>query len=117
MSYKIGLLLSTVFLMSVFLLGGDLCLLNASYQQLDAVAMAAIKNIEMEGCVSDKTIDFVKSEGATFSYWVDSPFSPKIGDMITFEVKKSYTPLILQNSTMNLRVRRSCIVGFYIFNQ
>ena len=117
MSYKIGLLLSTVFLMSVFLLGADLCLLNASYQQLDAVAMVAVQKIEMEGRVSQETINYVKSEGATFSYWYDSIFAPSIGDMLTFEVKKTYSPLVLQKSEMNLRVRRSCIVGFYIANQ
>ncbi|MDY5441467.1 MAG: hypothetical protein SPG64_04550 [Candidatus Enteromonas sp.] len=117
MSYKIGLLLSTVFLMSVFLLGGDLCLLNASYQQLDSLAIVTVQRIEMDGYVSQDTIDYVRGEGASFSYWYDSVFTPSIGDMLTIEVKKTYSPLVFQKSEMSLRVRRSCIVGFYIANQ
>ena len=111
MSYKLGLLLSTVFLMAVFLMGADLTLLNATFQQVDGVAMVVAHRISMDGGLQAATVEYVKSQGATFTAITEG--APAIGDTYTFAVERSYAPLILKKSPIEIRVTRSCVVGFY----
>ena len=111
MSSKLGLLLSTVFLMAVFLMGADLTLLNATFQQVDGIAMVVAHRISMDGGLQAATVEYVKSQGATFTAITEG--APAIGDTYTFAVERSYAPLILKKSPIEIRVTRSCVVGFY----
>ncbi len=111
MSYKMGLLLSVVFLMSVFLFGADLLILNATYQTLDAIAMYVGNRVSYDGWLSPATKEYVVKQGATLT--LESSSTPAVGETFTFAVQKTYTPIIMKKSPFNVRVVRSCIVGFY----
>ena len=109
MSYKLAMLLSTVFLVSVFLLGGDLCLINATYQTLDAMSLTVNQRISREGQISQDTLSFVENNGANFVSVTSG--TPAIGE--TYVYRLEYQPLVIKKSTMKIAVTRSCVVGFY----
>ena len=111
MSYKLAMLLSTVFLVSVFLLGGDLCLINATYQTLDAMSLTVNQRISREGQISQDTLSFVENNGANFVSVTSR--TPAIGETYVYRLEKEYQPLVIKKSTMKIAVTRSCVVGFY----
>ena len=111
MSYKLAMLLSTVFLVSVFLLGGDLCLINATYQTLDAMSLTVNQRISREGQISQDTLSFVENNGANFVSVTSG--TPAIGETYVYRLEKEYQPLVIKKSTMKISVTRSCVVGFY----
>lgn len=111
MSYKLGLLLSTLFLISAILLGADLCMVNATYQSLDAVSLTVGHRISYDGEVSSKTLSYVKSQGMELIPVTSG--SPIIGEIYVYKLETEYNPMILKKSAMTISVTRSCLVGFY----
>jgi len=111
MSYKLGLLLSLVYMISTLLLGGDIFCLIAVHNNLDAIALTVSYRISMDGRVSNETIDWIRNEGA--EYVAVTETTPRIGDTFVFEIYKDYEPMIIKKSTIRVAVRRSTVVGFY----
>ena len=111
MSYKLGLLLSVVYMISTLLLGGDIFCLIAIHNNLDAIALTVSYRISIEGYVSQSTLDWIHNEGA--DYYAVTTNTPRIGDTFVFEIYKDYEPIIIKKSTMRIAVRRSTVVGFY----
>lgn len=111
MSYKLGLLLSCLYMMATLLVGGDIYCLIAVRNNLDAIALTVAYRISIDGRVSDETIAFVENEGAKFQAHTASV--PPIGGTYVFEIYKEYEPIVIQRSTMHVGVRRSTVVGFY----
>ena len=68
MAYKLGLMLSMVFLMAVMLLGGDIIAVSSIHSSLDALALVVSRNIGKEGCVSENTLFLVQEHQATLEY-------------------------------------------------
>ena len=111
MSYKLGLLLSLVYMISTLLVGGDIFCLIAIHNNLDAIALTVSYRIGIDGYVSEQTIDWIHNEGA--EYYAVTETTPRIGDTFVFEIYKDYEPIIIKKSTMRIAVRRSTVVGFY----
>lgn len=111
MAYKLGLLLSMAFIMSVLLLSGDLLALSSIHSHLDSMALTVAYRISLDGRVSPKTLDWIGSEKVKFHAVTSG--APAIGDTFVFELIKEFEPLILDKTTMSICVRRSTVVGFY----
>ena len=110
MSYKLGLLLSLVFLVVVFLFAGDMLCISAVRSDLDSIALTVSYRISMDGKVSEYTKKWVDECGATLTL----PYlTPRIGDIYTFEVSRKYQPIIISSEAMTITVKRSTIVGYY----
>ena len=110
MSYKLGLLLSLVFLMAVFLFSGDMLCISAIRSDLDSIALTLSYRISLDGRVSEETKQWVKDCGANLSLPLQSP---RIGDTYSFQVYKDYQPIIISSEAMRITVKRSTIVGYY----
>ena len=110
MSYKLGLMLSLVFLMCVFLMAGDMFCISAIHSDLDSMALVVSYCVSRDGRVTSDTLDFVEDHGALMILpWG----TPRIGDIYTFTVYKEYTPIIISNKPIKVTVVRSSVVGYY----
>ncbi|MCR5348154.1 MAG: hypothetical protein K6E59_00900 [Bacilli bacterium] len=113
MSYKLGLLLSIVFMMSVLLFSGDLINVGIIKNSLNSLALTVSYRIAKDGAVLGDTRTLVESYGAELTFEEGWRESFRIGDTVTFYLKKEYTPFVLRKGTMPLSVRRSAVIGYY----
>jgi len=111
MSYKLALIISAPFLMMVLLFLGDLVNVSVVKTELDALAVTVSYRIAYEGRVSSGTEHLVNEVGATLSY--DEAITPKIGDTVVFTLNKEYTPFIMANNPLAVKVTRTAVVGYY----
>ena len=112
MAYKLGMLLSMVFVMSVMLLGGDMVCISSIYASLDAISLSVSRAISKEGTISQNTLNLVASHDA---YLVkEGNQTPAMGETVTYFLCRDYTPLILSKEEMTISIRRSAIVGYYL---
>ena len=112
MAYKLGLMLSMVFLMAVMLLGGDIIAVSSIHSSLDARALVVSRNIGKEGCVSENTLFLVQEHQATLEY--EELHFPAVGDNLTFLLYKDYESFVLSKNPLRISVKRTAIVGYYM---
>ena len=110
MSYKLGLMLSLVFLMCVFMMAGDMFCVAAIHSDLDSISLTVSYLISRDGWVSESTREFAEDSGATLHL---PSAAPRIGDTYTFEVSKEYSPIIISRDPIVVTVKRSTVVGYY----
>lgn len=112
MSYKLGFILSLIFIIQIFLLGSDILCVQVIYSELDAVALSAEYMIANDAQISPETVAFVANAiGGTIV--CTSNCSPRFGDALIFEVAVYYDPLIMDSAPMKLVVQRSAVIGYY----
>ena len=112
MSYKIGLILSMVFVALFFLFGADLLTLESTYSVLDAKANNISYIISRTGVIDDSFINYVEN---TFSVTFECPIneSPEFGEKIIYQISTTYQPLVISKQEMIISIKRMTIVGFY----
>lgn len=112
MSYKIGLILSMVFVALFFLFGADLITLESLYSSLDTKANNISYIISRRGVIDDDFIDHIKY---TFkvNFICDKNLSPEFGEMIHFKISTTYHPMVISKDEMTITIKRMTIVGFY----
>lgn len=112
MSYKIGLILSMIFVALFFLFGADLIGLQSAYSALDAKANNISYLISRTGVINELFINSVES---TFNvtFLCDLNPAPEFGEKITYTIASTYRPLIIDKKEMGIAVTRMTIVGFY----
>lgn len=111
MAYKLGILLSLVFMMSVMLFAGDLLCISQIRSALDAIALTVSYRIAKEGRISEETKRFVVESGGIFI--PVSPGIPALGETYVFKIAKKYRPIILSKTETVITVKRSTVIGFY----
>ncbi len=110
MGYKFGVLLSLLFVIQVFVLGGDIIAIQFIYSNLDSVSMTAGYMISKRGeCETAK--QYVEQQGMIFTF--DEANPPMYGDPWTFYVSQEYQPFIIKKEVMEITVKRNIIIGFY----
>lgn len=112
MSYKIGLLLSMVFVALFFLFGADLITLESTYSVLDAKANNISYLISRNGVINDEFINYVEN---TFSVNFDCPKNdaPEFGEKIIYQISTTYQPFVISKQEMTISIKRMTIIGFY----
>ena len=112
MSYKIGLILSMIFVALFFLFGADLVSLQGVYSTLDSKANNISYIISRNGVIDDDFIEYIEE---TFNVTFECPknLSPEFGEKIIYQVSTSYHPLVLSEEEMILTIKRMTVVGFY----
>ena len=112
MAYKLGLMPSLVFMMSVMLLGGDIIGISSTHSSLDALALVVARALAKEGVMSSKTYTLIKSHQASILY--TSGVNYAVGETMTFTLYKYYKPMVLSKKRLKITVKRSVIVGYYM---
>ena len=112
MSYKVGLILSMIFVALFFLFGADLITIESVYSALDSKANNISYIISRNGVIDDEFIDYIE---ITFSVDFDCPknLSPTFGEKIIYQISTSYHPLVISKQEMTIAIKRMTIVGFY----
>ena len=112
MSYKIGLLLSMIFVALFFLFGADLISLQSAYSMLDAKANNISYIISRNGAIDYNFIEYIET---TFNvdFVCDINLAPEFGEKITYEITTVYSPLVISKEDMVITIKRMTIVGFY----
>lgn len=112
MSYKIGLLLSMIFVALFFLFGADLISLQSAFSALDAKANNISYLISRNGVIDDAFISYIEQ---TFSvdFICEKNLTPTFGEQITYVISTTYSPLVISKEEMVIKVQRMTVVGFY----
>ena len=112
MSYKVGLILSMIFVALFFLFGADLITLESVYSTLDAKANNISYLISRTGVVNDDFINYVEM---TFSVDFECPKNntPTFGDKVVYKISTTYRPLVISKQEMTISIQRMTIIGFY----
>ena len=112
MGYKLGLLLSMLFLAQLFVLTGDIISIQVIYTNLDAVSVVAGNLISsrgkidayIEGLVSDQTGGYIEAVGDE---------APRFGSVYEFRLIREYTPWVMSNEPIEITIKRSVVIGYY----
>ena len=112
MSYKVGLLLSMIFVALFFLFGADLITLQSAYSSLDTKANNISYLISRRGVIDDDFINYVEN---TFhvAFNIENNPAPEFGEKIFYEISMSYRPMVISKNEMTITISRMTIVGFY----
>lgn len=112
MSYKVGLILSMVFVALFFLFGADLITLESIYSTLDAKANNISYLISRTGVIDDAFIDYVEQSYAV-TFECSKNTSPTFGEKVTYKISTTYHPLVISKTEIVVSIQRMTIVGFY----
>ena len=112
MAYKMGFLLSLIFIVQLFVLAGDLMAVQVIYTNLDAISVTAGEIISRKGGITQEVIDLVEQEaGATITAVGDN--TPLFGSAFRYRIAKEYDPFLLSSDNFEIAVTRSVVIGYY----
>lgn len=113
MAYKLGLLLSMVFVMQLFVFAGDMMSLQAIYTNLDAVSVVAGNLISTRGQIDDEIRYIVASQSGGI-ITSQATEAPKFGSVYAFEISRDFDPWVISNKPIRVSVKRSVVIGYYL---
>lgn len=112
MAYKISFILSFLFVIQIFFLGGDLITTQYIYTEIDAISMTVGNLISEQGGINEEIADFVQIQcGGKLSCL--SNCVPKLGEAYVYNISRSFDPLILSNEIMTISITRSVVIGYF----
>ena len=112
MSYKIGLILSMLFLAQLFVFTGDLISIQIIYTNLDAVSVVAGNLISSRGGL-DEEIENLVYEQSGGQIMAIGDETPMFGAVYEYKIVREFTPWVMSNEPMEISVTRSVVVGYY----
>lgn len=112
MSYKLGFVLSLIFILELFLLACDLFSGQILYTNLDAASVVAGNVISSKGGITSEVVRYVEdTTGAEIE--AVSTETPRFGDVYTYRIFKSYKPLTGFGNVRTVSVTRGVVIGYY----
>lgn len=112
MSYKIGLILSTIFVVLFLLLGGDMMCLSAAYSYLDSHSISIGYLIAKNSRVDEEYLSYLE-EAYKVTFESVSPSNPSTGDVVQYTIYRLYHPLIMASHDIKLTASRTTVIGYY----
>ena len=112
MSSKLGLILSSIFVIIAFLFSFDVINIQFIYSDLDA------KSVNITYLISRAPeLDRQFWKGIYERYDVnihcDKEGSTAFGEEINYELLQQFKPLIMSNENMTISIKRTAIVGYF----
>lgn len=111
MSYKVGFILSMIFVVMFFLLGSDLVCVQFIYSELDAKSIAISQLIAKHGSLDDDFIEQVENRYDIDFVTADN-YAPLFGEEVTYVIAKEYNPVIISDETMTISIERTTVIGY-----
>ena len=112
MSYKIGFILSMVFVAMFFLFAGDMMSLQFIYSDLDAKSVTISYLISEQGAIDNSFVEYIENKYDVELIDIDNR-NPVFGDEVTFIIAEYYKPLIMSKDEMTVSVKRTTVIGYY----
>ena len=112
MSYKIGFILSMLFIVQLFVFASDLMSVQIIHSNLDAVSVTAGNIISTKGYITAEVIDLVQNEtGGQIEPTGDE--IPLFGAVFEYKISKWYNPAFFASKPMEVAVVRSVVIGYF----
>ncbi len=113
MAYKLGMIISMLFLATLFVFTGDLISIQIIYTNLDAVSVVAGNLISIRGGIDQEIVNLVyEQSGGHIEALGDE--TPMIGAVYEYKISRDFTPWVMSNNPMEISVSRSVVIGYYV---
>lgn len=112
MSYKIGILLSMIFVALFFLFGADLISIQSVFSTLDAKSNNISYLIARNGLIDDTFKNRIENMYHV-EFICDNNLSPTFGEEIIYTISSTYQPMIISKGEMKISISKMTVVGFY----
>lgn len=111
MSYKLGFILTLVFVVQIIILGGDIFALQLVYGHLDAIGQTTSFRIAQAGRIDQATTTWLTEHNIAITCLKNC--SPRFGDTLEFRLETSYDAMIISDSPLSVSVTRMAVIGYY----
>jgi len=112
MASKIATILSLMFVVIFFLFASDMMCMQYLYSDLDSKAISIGYLIAQRRIINNEFKNYVESRyEIVFTY--DGPEAPNYGSLVEYKVSKTFSPIIISSTDMEINVKRSTVVGYY----
>ena len=113
MAYKLGMIISMLFLATLFVFTGDLISIQIIYTNLDAVSVVAGNLISIRGGIDQEIVNLVyEQSGGSIVALGDE--TPMLGAIYEYKISRDFTPWVMSNNPMEISVTRSVVIGYYV---
>ena len=112
MGYKLGFILSLVFVVQMFVIVGDLMAVQFIYTNLDALSVTVGQVISQKGEITDDVVRLLENE-ANAKIEPVGDVTPMFGSLYEYKIYTSYDPYIIKNEPMEISIIRSVVIGYY----
>lgn len=112
MSYKIGVILSMVFVALFFAFGVDLISIQFAFSNLDSKSVAISYRISNHGTLDELFIDDIEHE---FNVLFDclTNCNPSFGDIVEYQISTYIKPIVIAKGNYTITIKRTAVIGFY----
>lgn len=111
MAYKLGFILSLVFIVELFVLASDIISIQIIYTNLDAVSVVAGQSISKYGGITQDVINIVETEAKAHIEPVGDN-TPMFGSLFEYRIYRDFNPYIVSTKAMEISITRSVMIGY-----
>ncbi len=111
MGYKLGFLLSLVFIVQLFIIAGDITSIQIIYTNLDAVSVTAGYSISKYGEITQSVVLLVENQ-ANAHIEALTYEAPSYGSIFEYRIYTTYQPMIISSEPMEISISRSVVIGY-----
>lgn len=112
MSYKISLLLSSIFIVLFFAFGIDLLSIQFVYTDLDSKSGAISYLISKHGLIDDAFVNSIEEKYNVEFTCIDN-CAPAFGDVVTYTLSESINTLVTSKEPLNIVIKRTAVIGYF----
>ena len=112
MSSKLGLLISLVFFAMFFALSIDTMCIQYYYSDLDSISVIIGYEISHLENITDENIRVLEEKHHVIISDISNK-EPQFGDVVSYVLYKEYTPIIVANNPIPIKIERSTVIGYY----
>ena len=112
MQYKIGLILSTVFIVMFFMLGVDMLSIQFAFSDLDAKSTSIAYQIAQHGQIDNDFKSYLEQMYNLTISDISNQY-PLFGEEVDYKLSKEITTILVSSGGMDISIRRSAVIGFF----
>ena len=112
MSSKIGLLISLMFFTMFFMLSIDMMCIQYQYSDLDSQSVVIAYEVSHLESITDENVSHIEEKHHVVIVDISNR-NPEFGDVIDIVILREYKPIIVSNSPMEIKIKRSVVIGYY----
>ena len=111
MASKVSMILSVIFVFQLLLMIGDMVSLQMIQTQMQAMAVYVTHRVALTGQLDEAMIEYVEDQGMQLTCL--QTCQPQFKDTMVIELSRSYTPLIISDEVIEIKMVRYILVGAY----
>lgn len=111
MAYKLGFILSLIFIVPLFIIGADMISIQIVYTNMDAVSVTAGQAISKYGEITNDVILLVENQAHAHIEALTSE-APSFGSLYEYRIYTEYNPYIISTEPMEISIVRSVVIGY-----